>query len=282
MAWRAGWQPAFVTAPLILFGAAGVQAGMRFEMETVVEREGRPTETSIEQVLIAGDRARLDHHSLIDGERILIGSMITRDGGENYQVVHEGKAFCGQYPLVTYFQLAGRQLMRIRNLGNADITVADVERVLEEPGPELLGWPTRHLRIQSRLGAKAKLLWFKFDYDLELTDDLWVADGVPISPADQRFLDAYAETGFGPTDEVIAQWLEHLDGLPLKAVSVVKLTDLSDGDVTVKTETTTVTELELLDPADVDDQRFAAGDCRAVGNQELRKEALNMMLDMVR
>ena len=126
------------------------------------------------------------------------------------------------------------------------------------------------------------MLWIKFRYDLEIVDDLWLADDIELPAMELRYLQAGTHTGFAYTDEIFSQWLEFVDRAPLKQISVSTLTDKDKGSAKVKTETSAVLSFDVIEAAEISPGTFDLGTCRQISKSRMKKEATRMLKSVIK
>jgi hypothetical protein len=81
----------------------------------------------------------------------------------------------------------GQLLFKVKRWTNLEVTDPKVEKVLEEEGPKLLGYPTSHIRLVTTAGIKASVVVKKFRFHLQITDDVWIATQLEIHPIVQQW-----------------------------------------------------------------------------------------------
>ena len=163
---------------------------------------------------------------------------------------------CTEWDSEKFFGEMGKLLHKARRWTGVKITDAKVEKVLEQPGPELLGYATTHLRLVTNASAKASILFLKYRYSLEITDDLWVAPQLERHPIERQWLNAQTNTGFKQLDQLLDSWNNQFSAMVLKQESVVRVKDLVEEEEFTKTEKIEIIRIEALDPTEVPDDTF--------------------------
>lgn len=271
-----------VLVPLLLSGAQSARSAMQYEILVRVDRQGDAPRAALERVVVDGDRGRIDIYESDDPGAQIRASLVTHDAGATFALLEDNGRKCGAFSLAEFHRVAGEHLHRGRKLVGAKMSEASVVKTLDEPGPRMLGRSTRHVQIVSKLGATARVLFFKFSYELEIVDDMWLTEEVELPEMEWRYLELSARTGFPYTDAALAQWLEFIDATPLEQISRVRLVDVDSGKTQEKTETYTVRSLEIIDPAKIDPDTFEIGECKQVSRRRMKKEAKQLLDDVIR
>ena len=125
----------------------------------------------------------------------------------------------------------------------------------------------------TKFGAKGRVLILKFEYAAEQTDDVWMTSELELPALEKRWVEGLSRTGFEYLDALSTSWDQEVNGAVLKHRNVVRLTNLQSGEVSIKTETMEVTELERLEPSDIPEAIFAMPKCEQVDDAEMKKRA---------
>ena len=157
------------------------------------------------------------------------------------------------------------------------ITVSlKVEKVLEKPGPEILGYATTHVRLVTTAGLKYSVLVKKHHYTLKITDDIWMAPKLEIHPIEQQWIKAQTSTGFDQLDRLLDSWHMHLPATVLKQESIFKIKDLGKNEESTKVEKINITSIEALDPSKIPAGLFDMPRCKKASRQKMEAAAKEM------
>lgn len=261
------------------------ETALRYTLVTDIVREEEgdvEVEKFVDRVLVDGSNARIEVTRIDDGTPGEAEIIITNDGGRNLAISDGRKAVCGQWSVEEFGLKLGQLLNRGYRLINGDVTELSVGKVEEKPGPSLHGHPTTYLKLESSLAVEGKILFKRLDYRVDITDDVWMTDALPLPQHEAQWLWATAHTGFEDLDALNQQWDAEVTGTVLKGKNVVRMTNQRSGDISVRTETIEVTELENLDSASVDPASFVIPECEAVGRVELKSAALRYLRKSVK
>jgi len=271
-------------AVFCLILAVPSEAALRYIIAVDIQREGTKvkTERLLEQVTMDGDQGRIDFLAPDGSKPGNSGYMLTLDGGKTFTWSDGGQAVCGNWSLEEFFGTVGALLEKGSHFINAKLPEARVEKTLEEPGPEMHGFPTTHLRLNTKYGAKGRVLIMKFEYSVEQTDDVWMTSVLELPAMERRWVETMGRTGFEYLDAMSATWDAEVTGVVLKHKNVVRLTNLQSSKVSVKTETMEVTAFERLDPSQIPEGTFAKPECRQVNQREMEEKATIFIRDSLK
>jgi len=256
-----------------------VFAGLRYEIHLEVIREDE-TEFFGERVITSGDNARvefLDAAGEPDGSYI-----VTNDAGKTL-TIHEGdKTICAEWDRAEFFANMGKVLSKNQRMVNADISEVNTVLVSDEPGPEIHGYPTRHVVLNTDYQGSGRFLFVKFNYSIEEHDELWIADSLEVPSFEQGWLEAASRTGNEFIDEHEKNWIEHTRGAVLKHTNVIRLTNSKSGKTEEKTEHSTIAEIEAVDPSAIPAGIFDAPACKKVKPSVMKHQAERMLKKYMR
>ena len=274
----------YIGAVLCLILAVPSGAALRYSIAIDIQREGDKVKTKrlVEQVTVDGDRGRIDFLAPDGSKPENGGYMLTLDGGKTFAVSDGGQAVCGNWSLEEFSGTVGALMEKGSRFINAELPEAQVEKTLEEPGPEMLGFPTTHLRLATKFGAKGRVLIMKIKYSVEVTDDVWMTSGLELPALERRWFETMGQTGFEYMDDMSATWDAQVTGAVLKHKSVVRFTDLQSNKVSVKTETMEVTRFERLEPAQIPADTFEKPECRQVDRRQMEETANKFIRDSLK
>jgi hypothetical protein len=196
---------------------------------------------------VDGDSARVEFYP---GETIgPFGQgtyLITTDGGETVYLINPQNETYAEFEMEQMMAMMGQVTQMMGQMGGMfKIRFENVhsEKVLEEPGGQLLGRSTTHYRINSGYTTSIKLMGMKQQNTVESVQDIWTTSdfdargfGVWLRP------DRNMKTGNEEFDKLINTELAELEGVPLKTV-VVSTTTSTQGVASEQTFTNEVTEL---------------------------------------
>ena len=271
-----------MVALLLAVLSVPVSAASRYTVVTEIVPEGKKQRSEVAVVTVAGDKGRIDIVER-NGKKEEGGIyLMTLDGGKTAVLGDKGKSVCSDWDSQKYFREMGKLLHKTRRWANLEITDVKVEKVLEQPGPELLGYATTHLRLVTTAGVKASVLIKKFSYSLEITDDVWLAPQLEIHPIERQWINAQTSTGFDQLDQLLDFWNNQLPSMILKQESVIQFKDLIKKEESTKSEKIEITSIEALDPSEIPLETFRVPKCKKVSQKEMQDTAKDMLLGVVK
>ena len=253
-----------------------VNAASRYTVVTELVREGQSPQSEVAIITLAGDKGRIDFVER-NGRKEKEGLyLMTLDGGKTAVLGNKGKSVCSEWDSEGFFREMGKLLHKARRWGNLEISDVKVEKVLEKPGPELLGYATTHVRLVTTAGLKYSVLVKKHQYFLKITDDFWIAPQLEIHPIEQQWINAQTRTGFEQLDRMLDSWHTHLPATMLKQESVYTIKDLVKKEESTKVEKINITSIEELDPSKIPGELFDMPKCKKASQKKMEAAAKEM------
>lgn len=263
--------PLFIALSLV---PALVQAALRYDINIEVIREDE-TEYFLERVTVDGDNARVD---FLDRAGQPDGSyMLTNDAGKTITVHNGVESICANWDRAEFFQTAGNILSKGERMVNAKISNVETTLLSDEEGPQIEGYPTRHVKLRTHYSGTGSLLFIKRTYDIEELDDIWVTNALDLPGIEEGWLTAGSRTGNEFLDEHARAWPENTDGTILKHTNVIRLVNTKSDETQEKTEHLTVTNVSTLDSADLPTEIFQLPACKKVKQSEMKHQAERML-----
>ena len=265
-----------MVAGLLVALSVPVDAASRYTIAAEVVVEGQNPRSEVAIVTLAGDKGRIDFVER-NGRKEEGGLyLMTLDGGKTAVLGDKGMSMCSEWDSEAFFSEMGRLLHKARRFAGLEITDVKVEKVMEKPGPELLGYATTHVRLVTTAGVKFSVLVKKYQYTVKITDDFWMAPQLKIHPIEQQWINAQTSTGFDQLDELLDSWYMHLPATVLKQESVFEIQDLVKKEESTKVEKITITSIEKLDPSKIPAELFDMPKCKKVSRKKMQAAAKNM------
>ncbi len=273
------WLALMISGVVLL--ASPASAAVRYTVETVTTYKEQKYQR-VEDVVVDGKRARVDYRSGTPDSLQPDGYMLTTDGGDSWAVVEGPDAVCGTWDLAAYFRQAGTLIDKVEKWVNAKVDEASVETLLVEPGPQMLGYATTHVRMVSKLRAKARVLFIKYEYHLEITDDVWFAPELGVNPVEKRWFDAMKRTGYERLDQMTEATLAPIKGTVLKQTTVTKSRDVRKNRERIKVDEINMTSFARVDSAEISDGLFSVDGCRQVNDKKMEDAVKDMLKSVVK
>lgn len=222
------------------FLALQAHADFRYKVVTKTEgaQQGGPGGTSM-QMTAAGDKARIDFTG--GAPMGNDGYLLSHDGGKTMIMVSPKDKTYMTWDMNAMMGMAGAMTSMMK----MEVTDPKVEKLLDEPGEPLLGYPTRHYKFRVSYGMSMTLMGFKNASNVTRDEETWTTTKIDTA-ALTRWIKQAPKTMNESLDKLIVMERDRMEGLPLKTLSVQTTTDKSGKAQTLKT-TMEVTEVKTLD-----------------------------------
>jgi hypothetical protein len=257
---------------LFLLTAATANAGYQAVIEVEVTENGH-TEKYSEILTFDDNRFRIDfvgEDKKVTDETPYI---MTTDNGHTWVMGDKpkDKFYCSKVQTEEFFRNLGGQVTRAVDFFNVKAQSPSVRETLREPGPEILGFKTTHVRLETDATAYAWFLFFKFEYAVKMVDDIWYTTDVEIHPIRRKWLNALTQSGNDIIDNLFTQVTEKLPGPVLKSESSMDIINVRKKSTKTQTERTIVTSLEELEKAELD-KIFVMPSCIEMDDDEIQEK----------
>jgi len=261
--------PAILT---MLLNAFAVNAGTRAIVEVEVIK-GDNVEKSVEIITVDDKRGRID---FVGEDRKITGEtpyVMTIDGGEHWVMGDKPKDrfYCSEVKTDEFFMSLGDQVTNAVEFFNVKAESPTIEQVLEEPGPEIMGFKTTHVRLETNATAYAWFLFFKFEYAVKIVDDLWYASDVEIHPIRKKWLNALTQSGNRLIDQAFTDYTSKFSGPIIKSESVMDITNVRKKSTKTEKQRTVLTEIKEMQPDELD-KIFIMPECEKMDDDEIQEK----------
>lgn len=246
-----------LTAALLLLAAASAAAASPAFAGThyiaVTRSEGPRTGVMEVESWVSGDKARIEFRQS-DNPMARSGTyLLTRDGGHTLYLVNPQEKTYTEWNLDAMLGMMGGILGGgLGPLLKIELSDPKVQKVLEEDGGTIAGQPTRHVRYHTTYTMKVKVLGMGRATETASDEDLWVTTKPLDAGVGVWLRTDPPRTGNRDFDQLLAGQWQHIDGFPMRTVTVTTNTD-SKGKQSVTKRTMEVTEFGT---AAVPDSRF--------------------------
>jgi hypothetical protein len=261
---------------ILLLTAFTVEAGTRVIIENEVI-EGDSVEKSAEIVTFDERRARIDFVGTDKKITEQTPYIMTVDGGENWVMgdTAEDRFYCSKMQTEEFFKNIGGQLTGAIDFFNVKAESPAIKKVLEEPGPEMLGLKTTHLQIETNASAYARIFFIKFEYSAKITDDIWVATDIEMHPIRKKWINALTQSGNNLIDSMFADFTSNLSGAILKQQTVIDITDKRKKETKTQEVHTVITAVDEIQSNELD-KVFEMPECEVMDDKEVQKKAKDL------
>jgi hypothetical protein len=249
------------------------QAGTRAIVEIEVI-EDKNVETHYEIINFDDKRARIDFVGPDQKVTKETPYVMTIDGGDTWVMgdKSKGKFYCSTMRTEEFFANLGGQVNNAIDFFNVKAESPVIKQTLEEPGPEILGYKTTHVQVETNAKAYAWFLFMKFEYSVKIVDDIWYTTEREIHPARQKWLTALTQSGNSIIDNMFSDYVSRLPGTILKTESVMEITNVRKNKTDTHKDRTTTISAEEVSQEEMD-KIFIMPDCTPMDDDEIREKA---------
>ena len=263
----------FVAFFILLLAVVSVEAGTKVVIEVEIIK-GDNIEKSTEIITFDEKRFRLDLPGSDEINAPETPYIMTVDGGENWVIGDRPKDrfYCSQMQTEEFFKNMGTQVTDAIEFFNVKADAPTVKKVLEEPGPEIQGFKTTHLQLETNARAHAWFLFIKFEYTVKIIDDIWYTTEVNIHPVKKRWMNALSQSGNSLIDQLIDGFTSKLEGPILKQETVIQITDARKKETKIQTHRANIVEIIELKRTELD-EIFQLPECETMDDDEVQEKA---------
>jgi hypothetical protein len=166
--------------------------------------------------------------------------LLTQDGGKTFTMVLPKDKTYMKWDMDSMMNMAGA----VGNMMQIKITDPKIEKLRDEAGPDILGYPTRHYKFHSTYRMSMTVMGFKNETTISKDEEVWTT-----TKLDLAALGAWAgqvpKTHNADFDKLIQAEKGKMKGMPLKMLSVETATD-SSGKTSVSKNSMEVSEIKSV------------------------------------
>jgi len=257
--------------------ALQVHAASLINLEVEVSKNDK-TSKNKNVITLDGKKVRVDYLGSEPEKTETTPYLLTLNAGKSWIIGNqdEGEFYCAKVDMKDLFRDLGDIISRIDSFTNAKFTDDKVEVILQETGPEILGYATTHVRIKTTANIKASILVKRFKFNLNKIDDVWYAKGHAIHPAKKRWIEALTHSGYENLDKLSSNVRENINGSILKQESVMKITNLKKNVVDTYARKLRVVSIQELDSSAVAKGTFVKPKCKKIKKSQTKGVAKSM------
>ena len=237
-----------VTAATI---TAHALAGLEITTKTITEgdpsaRGKGQTHSIVTKMTASGEKARID---FVEGKTPAAsegGYLLSRDAGKTFFMVSPKDKTYMKWDTEAMMGMAGA----MGGMMKMQITDPKMEKMLDEAGPVMLGYPTQHYKFRTSYQMSMSIMGFKNQMSVVKEDETWATTKMDVT-AFSAWMNKSPKTQNAELDKLIAMEKGKMSGLPLKTISVQTTTD-NQGKSTVNRSSTEVTSIRNVSDVQVD------------------------------
>lgn len=219
------------TSVCLLVVAPLAVAGQYYEALTTNTMQGSKTgETMTVHSWVDEDKSRVE---FVTGEKdgwMADGNyLLTVDGGENSYLVDPEEKTYARFSFEEMMAGLNQAMKALESMGGMvkmDFTDVSTEKLLEEPGGDLLGYATTHYRFKSHYVMEMSIMGMGQKNTNDTIQDLWSTDKLDARGFAMWLRpDRGMQTGNEGLDKMFNQEMSKLTGFPLKMTTQTTTTD---------------------------------------------------------
>jgi len=239
--------PVILATLLTAAVAAPAFAGLHYQAVSRQEggagRGNNPGNITVEG-WVNGDKARVEFKESGNPMAKSGTYLITKDGGKTLYLVNPEDKTYALWDLNAMLGFLGGVMNGVGPILKFEFTDPKVEKVSEDDGGALLGYPTRHYKFRTSYSMKMKVFGIGRSADTATDQEVWATSKLTDPGLKVWLRHDPPRTGNEQFDKLIAAETEkqRVTGFPLKTVSTT--TSTQNGKQTVTHHTMEVTSLE--------------------------------------
>lgn len=229
-------------------------AGIHYTATTTTQDAKNKASDMVVEGWVSGDKARVEFK---ESNNPLAGAgayLLTKDGGRTiYMVDPEEKTYM-KWDMAALLGTMGAVMEGMGPMLKFEFTDPKVQKLAEEPGGEVLGYPTTHTKYRTAYTMKIKVFGMGNESDIVSEQEFWTTDRLA-DPGLGVWLKANPpRTGNEQLDKLIDSEMGKVQGFVLRSDTVTTTTPKKRGNPTVTRSTMKVTGLDTN--ASVPDAKF--------------------------
>ena len=258
---------------ILIFTVFAVEAGTRVVIEVEVIK-GDNVNKSHEIITFDEKRFRIDFPGVDEEVTDQTSYIMTVNGGENWVIGDkpEDTFYCTEMKIEEFFRNLGNQATDAIEFFNVTAESPTIKKVLEEPGPEIQGFKTTHLQLETNASAYAWFFFMKFEYSVKVIHDLWYTTELDIHPARKKWINALTQSGNSFIDKIFTDFTAKLPGPVLKQETVIEITNVRKKETKTQKARYVIKKIEEL-KADELDRIFKMPECVEMDDDEVEEKA---------
>jgi hypothetical protein len=245
-----------VVLALSLFALSALPgfAGFHYMAVTTVDGEGGEMGSFNVEAWIDGGNAKIlfvesGNPFMTQGTYLL-----TTDGGQNLYLVNPEEKTYSKWDISGMMGALGQMGEAMGGMFKMEFSEPQVEKLLEESGGTILGYPTTHYRYRTSYSMEMKMMGMKRGDQHVTEQDIWSTTALDDEGFSVWLRNAPRSTGFESFDKLLEAEYSKVQGFPLKSVSRTTMTGLDKSNRT--STSTTTTEVTLLEETSVPASTF--------------------------
>jgi hypothetical protein len=151
--------------------------------------------------------------------------LLTQDGGKTlYMVSPEDKSYM-KWDVQSMLAGAGQAMQAMKGVMNMNCSDPTVEKLLDEKGEPILGYPTRHYQFRTTYTTEVSFLGMKSSSGIVTDEELWTTHKLTDAACGIWLRRDPPKTGNAQIDALITNRMSAIEGFPLKRLTKTTTTD---------------------------------------------------------
>lgn len=227
------WQVGAAVSVLVSSSWAGVSYTA---MSSGDGQGGRKTQPTLVHAQAEGGNARVEFTQT--GDKEMAGNyLLTKDGGQTMYMVNTKEKNYMKWDTDAMMNMAG-QMMQMMKFSDPK-----VEKLSEEAGEPVAGYPTRHYRFRTTYSMEMNMGFIKSANVVTNEEDVWATTQIKDLGMGVWLKSQKRKTGNAQLDALMKAQMEKINGIPLKMITTTTTTD-NRGKSQVSHSTMEVTEIK--------------------------------------
>ncbi len=232
-----------VLAGAIVLGLVSSAAATGLYYEAVTRVEGKQAQGMGDMLVkawVSGDSAKIE---FAESKNPMMGKgtyLMTHDGGGTVYLVNPKEKTYAVWDMAAMTKFAGGAMGMI----NMKISDPIVEKLLEEEGGSMLGYPTTHYKHRTSYTMSVSVFGMKSESKTVQDDDTWSTTALTQAALGVWLRSEPPSFGDEQLDALVKAEMAKAQGVPLKKITVTTSTDTKKKKSETSTTTMEVTKLE--------------------------------------
>lgn len=226
-----------------LLASQPATAGITYTMVTTGSGAGAEVMSQTAKGYVSGEKLRVD---FVESGNPIMGKgtyVLSQDAGRTMLLVNPKDKTYATFDVEAMMGAATSMLKALGPMAQISFSKPSIEKLLDEPGPSLLGLPTTHYKFRTTYSMDMKVMGMKMGNASVVEEELWSTTAFDQELAMAAWLRKGVKTGDESFDALIEAEMNKSNGLPLKRVAVTTNTD-AQGRKTTTTQTTEMTAID--------------------------------------
>jgi len=241
---------------IAVLGAVAVPAWARYHYQAVTTVDGQGGEAGAITVeaWIDGGKAKI---LFKESQNPLMGVgsyFLTVDGGKTLYLVNPTEGTYSEWNIDAMLGAVGGVMEAMGGFMKMEISDHKVEKLLEESGGSILGYPTTHYRYRTSYTMEMKVMGMKRGDRHDSVQDIWTTTALSDEGFGIWLQNKPKSTGFETFDKLIEAEYQKVSGFPLKMVERTATAGVKKSGRTATT--TTTMEVTMLEETSVPGSTF--------------------------